>query len=88
MEEEGKQVAVSIAMDMSNFEGVTVHSFEVMTQGDESRIDCIYVDFKQVLDGEEAAQGKVVARLNMSTKRLMELRDLLNKHTGYTAEGQ
>lgn len=82
MTDTNNQIQISTSMNMDDFEGVTVHSFEIMTQGEEARLDCIYVDFKPALNGQSEVPGKVVARLNMSTQRLKELQDLLNRHLG------
>lgn len=87
MAEDKSEVQISLNLNMNDFEGVTVHSFEVITQGEESRIDCIYVDLKPIIQGADA-QGKIVARLNMSTSRLVELRDLLNNHLSKNGKGQ
>lgn len=71
---------VSITLSMDDFEGTTANMFQVFSNGPESRLDCVYVDFTQKNEETNEAPGKVVARINMSTGRLIELRDLLNRH--------
>ena len=70
---------ININASMDDFEGVTAHMFQVTAIDSEARLDCIYIDQMALAAGESAVQGKVVARVNMSTKRLQELYDLLGQ---------
>ena len=74
------QATININASMEGFEGVTAHMFQVTTMDSEARLDCIYVDQMALAAGLDTVQGKVVARVNMSTKRLHELYELLDRH--------
>lgn len=74
------EASININVNMDLFEGVTAQMFQVTTMDTEARLDCIYVDQMALAAGSETVQGKVVARINMSTKRLRELYDLLDTH--------
>lgn len=75
-----QELNINLGMNMDEFEGKTVHLFQVFSSGMETKLDCIYVDFSSATASVNEIPGKVVARLNMSTDRLVELRDLLNNH--------
>ena len=86
--EEKDKTNITIASDMSNLEGVTAHMFQVTSnQSHESRIDFIYVDQLATSLGADSAPAKVVARVNMTTERLLELRKLLDDHIDGMTKG-
>lgn len=81
-----EEAKLNLNMSMDDFEGTTVHLFQVFSNGTEARLDCIYADFGLAAQGADEIPGKIVARLNMSTDRLAELRDALNSHFENTAK--
>lgn len=77
---DNKETEISLNIDMNDFDGVTAQMFQISSIGSESRLDAIYVDIGAIVNNESQAQGKIVARINMTTDRLKELRDMLNDH--------
>lgn len=77
--EENNQINANLGIDMGNFEGCFSNMFQVSTYGSESRLDCVFLDKTSITEQGEA-MGKVVARVNMTTDSLIELRNLLDRH--------
>ncbi len=86
MEESKPNIAVGV--DMSEFEGTYANSFSAYTNGMESRLDCIYIDLSSLSPECQDAQGKLVARVNMTTEQMVQLRDMLNEHIAKNVKGE
>ena len=76
-----QKLNVNLGLNMDDFEGRYANVFQVATFGPEARLDCVYIDKASASETGECV-GKVVARINMTTQSLIELRDLLDTHVG------
>lgn len=81
------ELNVNLGMDMADFGGVFANVFQVFTDGEESRIDCVYVD-KTSRDEQGSVTGKVVSRITMTTSSLIALRNLLDSHLAGMSSGE
>lgn len=82
------QINVVLNIDAGMFGGCYANMFQISTTGSESKLDCVYID-KTTIDGGSDAIGKIVARVNMTTESLIELRALLDRHlNGVFANGE
>lgn len=84
---EVKQISLAINMDISDFGGVFSNGFEMYTNSGESRIDFMYIDLAHTNIDTMEAPAKVVSRVIMTSEKLAELRDLLNRHFDGGTEG-
>ena len=74
-----EQIGINLNLSMDEFDGCFANMFQLATFDGESRLDCVYVDKGSRSESGELT-GKVVARINMTTQAMFELRDLLNRH--------
>lgn len=82
-----KQPTLSLGMDMAYFEGVFANMFIVSSSGQEARLDCVYVDKVGTNPETGETPAKIVARVNMTTDSLVELRNALDEHIAKNLSG-
>lgn len=75
-----QQINVVINADMTAFGGSFANGFEMYSNGNESRIDFIYADLAHMNPETMEAPAKIAARVIMTTDKMIELRDQLDRH--------
>ena len=90
MKERGVKAIVSI--DPDRMEGVYANSFKMRANGEETRIDFLYLDDDTLDEETREIHGKVVARVNMSGVNFRDLakviEDVCAREYGNSGDGE
>lgn len=78
---EGKPASFVMKADDSLRKGVYANIAEVRSMNKESIVSFFFADEAEETDDEVRMSGTMVARVIMTHDTLIELRDLLNRHT-------
>lgn len=75
-----RQITLSVNMNVADFGGVFSNGFEVFSAENEARVDFLYIDFAHINQETMEAPATIVSRVSMTAEKMLELRDILNRH--------